>query len=63
MYNALKILGKEVEFVRVNGENHGIMDYEKRLKWNKTIFAWFSKHLKGNSSLWDKMYPQSNIEK
>ncbi len=63
MYNALKILGKEVQFVNVKGENHGIMEYQKRLKWNKTIYAWFDKYLKEDSSLWNKMYPETNLEK
>ncbi len=63
MYNALKILGKNVEFVNVKGEDHGIMDYKKRLKWNKTIFAWFDKYLKGDPALWNQMYPETELEK
>lgn len=58
MYNALKILGKEVEFITVKGENHGIVDFEKRLKWNNTIYAWFDKWLKEDSSWWDSLYPK-----
>lgn len=58
MYNALKILGKEVEFITVKGENHGIVDFDKRLKWNNTIYAWFAKWLKEDSSWWDSMYPK-----
>ena len=61
MYNALKILGKEVEFITVKGENHGIVNFEKRLKWNNTIFAWFAKWLKGDSSWWDSMYPAEKL--
>ena len=30
LYNALKILGKPVEFITVDGENHFISDYPKR---------------------------------
>lgn len=61
MYNALKILGKDVEFITVKGENHGIVDFEKRLKWNNTIYAWFAKWLKDDSSWWDAMYPTENL--
>ncbi|MDD2489175.1 MAG: prolyl oligopeptidase family serine peptidase, partial [Bacteroidales bacterium] len=61
MYNALKILGKEVEFISVKGENHGIVDYQKRLKWNNTIYAWFAKHLKGQDSWWKALYPEAKL--
>lgn len=56
MYTALKILGKPVELVQVRGEDHHILSYEKRLKWNETIFAWFDRWLKGDSSWWDAIY-------
>ena len=39
MFLALKLLGKTVEFVQVDGENHGVADYKKRLEWQNTIFA------------------------
>ncbi len=58
MYNALKLLGKTVEFVRVEGENHAIYDYKKRIEWNKTIHAWFAKWLKGQPEWWDALYPE-----
>ncbi len=61
MYNALKILGKEVEFITVKGENHGIVDFNKRMQWNNTIYAWFAKCLKGDSSWWDSMYPKEEF--
>ena len=63
MYNALKILGKEVQFISIKGEDHGIMDYKKRLAWNKTIFAWFEKYLMDDAGLWKSMYPETTIEK
>ena len=56
MYTALKLLGKEVEFIQVEGENHAIYDYEKRIAWNNAIYAWFTKWLKGDSRWWDSMY-------
>lgn len=58
MYNALKILGKPVEFIQVEGENHAIYDYDKRIQWNYAIYAWFDKWLKGDSRWWDAMYPE-----
>ena len=61
MYNALKILGKEVEFITIKGENHGIVDFEKRLKWNNTIYAWFAKWLKDDSSWWEALYPEEKL--
>ncbi|MCR5132236.1 MAG: prolyl oligopeptidase family serine peptidase [Prevotella sp.] len=56
MFNALKLLGRPTAFVVVEGENHWIMDYQKRKKWQNTIFAWFQKWLKDDSSWWDFMY-------
>ena len=56
MYNALKLLGKEVEFIQVEGENHAIYDYEKRIAWNNAIYAWFAKWLKGDSRWWDSLF-------
>jgi dipeptidyl aminopeptidase/acylaminoacyl peptidase len=56
MYTALKILGKPVELVQVKGEDHHILSYEKRLKWNSTIFAWFDRWLKNEPAWWDSLY-------
>lgn len=56
MYTALQILGKPVEFIEVKGENHGIMNYKRRLEWNHSIFAWFAKWLKEDSAWWDSLY-------
>ena len=55
MFNALKILGKDVEFIQVNGENHAITAYKKRLEWNNHIFAWFAKWLKDDPAWWDSL--------
>ena len=56
MYNALKLLGKTVEFIEVEGENHTIVSYKKRLAWNNTIFAWFAKWLKEEPEWWNELY-------
>ncbi|WP_165020711.1 prolyl oligopeptidase family serine peptidase [Dysgonomonas sp. ZJ279] len=58
MYTALKILGKPTEFIQVKGENHGIANYTRRIEWSNSIFAWFDKWLKDDSSWWDNMYPK-----
>jgi dipeptidyl aminopeptidase/acylaminoacyl peptidase len=57
MYNALKILNKTVEFIQVQGENHAIYDYNKRIEWNKTIHAWFARWLKNQPEWWETLYP------
>lgn len=58
MYTALKILGKPVEFLQVKDENHGIMNYKRRVEWNNSIMAWFSKWLKDDSSWWNGLYSE-----
>lgn len=58
MFNALRLLGKEVELIQVQGENHAIYNYKKRIEWNKTIHAWFAKWLKDQPEWWDSLYPE-----
>ena len=58
MFNALRILGKTVEFVTVDGENHAIYTYQKRIDWNKTIYAWFARWLKNEPEWWQALYPE-----
>jgi dipeptidyl aminopeptidase/acylaminoacyl peptidase len=58
MFNALRILGKTVEFITVEGENHSISAYQKRIDWNKTIHAWFAKWLKNQPEWWQALYPE-----
>ncbi|MDE6522628.1 MAG: prolyl oligopeptidase family serine peptidase [Muribaculaceae bacterium] len=56
LFNALRILGRDVEFVTVEGENHIISNHDKRLPWHATIMAWFAKHLQDDPSWWDYLY-------
>lgn len=56
LYTALKLLGRPTAMVLVDGQNHHIIDYEKRLKWQNTIFAWFAKWLQDDASWWTEMY-------
>ena len=61
MFTALKLLGRETAFVAVKDQNHHILDYQKRLKWQETIFAWFSKYLKNDASWWEALYPEKDL--
>ena len=57
LYNALRILGRDVELITVEGENHFIADYPKRRLWQDTIMAWFAKHLQDSPEWWKALYP------
>ena len=46
IFNALRLLGRDVEFITVDGQNHVITDFDKKLIWQDTIMAWFAKYLK-----------------
>lgn len=56
LYTALKLLGRPTAMVLVDGQDHHIIDYKKRLKWQNTIFAWFAKWLQDDASWWTEMY-------
>ena len=60
MYTALKLLGKPVELIQFDEENHFIMKYSRRTQWTNSILAWFSMHLKGEDGWWKEMYPDKN---
>ncbi|MEG1379770.1 MAG: prolyl oligopeptidase family serine peptidase [Bacteroidales bacterium] len=62
MFTALKLLGKQVDFIQVEGENHGIAQFDKRLAWKKSIFAFFAKWLKDEPQWWEALYPQLPLE-
>ena len=61
MFTALKLLGREVALVEVEGENHHILEYNKKLKWLATQMAWFQKWLKDDPSWWDALYPKKHL--
>ena len=58
LFNALKILGKTVEFIQVEGEDHFVADYDKRVLWHNTIMAWFARYLQGTDKWWNDLYPE-----
>ncbi|MBR3285019.1 MAG: S9 family peptidase [Bacteroidales bacterium] len=61
LFTALKRLGKEVAFVAVKDQNHHILDYQKRLEWQETIWAWFAKWLQDDPSWWNAVYSPKNL--
>ncbi len=61
MFTALKLLGRETAFVAVADQDHHILDYDKRRKWQDTIDAWFAKYLKGDPTWWDTLYPLKQL--
>lgn len=61
MFTALKMLGRETAFVTVDGQDHQILDYGKRIKWQNTIFAWFAKWLQEDATWWDTLYPPKTL--
>lgn len=56
LYTALKLLGRPTAMVLVEGQDHHIIDFEKRIKWQNTIFAWFAKWLQDDGSWWKDLY-------
>ncbi len=57
LFTALKLLGKDVEYVRVKGQDHHILDHDQRIIWNDTILGYFAKYLKERPAWWDALYP------
>ena len=56
-YAALKLLGREAELIEVEDQDHHILQYNKRIRWTKTIIAWFDRWLKDQAEWWDHLYP------
>ncbi len=57
-YVALKLLGRPVEYLQVEGQNHWILDHDKRVVWSRSIVAWFDRWLKGQPQWWDALWPE-----
>jgi len=58
LFTALKLLGREVEYVQIQGQNHWILDHDQRIVWNDTILAFFAKHLKNLPDWWATLHPE-----
>lgn len=61
MFTALKLLGRETAFVVVEGQDHHIIDYDKRIQWQNTIYAWFAKWLKDDPTWWNAIYKPKSL--
>lgn len=62
MFTALKLLGRETAFITVEGENHHILNYNKRIRWHDSIMAWFARWLQDDPTWWNTMYPEKNLK-
>lgn len=56
LFNALRILGRDVEFIQVDGEDHHILHHDKRKQWHGAQMAWFAKYLQDAPQWWDEVY-------
>lgn len=61
LFNALKLLGRDVALVFAKDQNHHVLDYDTRIRWEQTIYAWFAKYLQDDTAWWDSMYPEKNL--
>ena len=61
MYTALKLLERPTAMVLVKDQDHHITDYQKRLRWQNTIWAWFDRWLKDEPEWWQSMYPDKQL--
>ncbi|MDD8059590.1 alpha/beta hydrolase family protein [Shewanella metallivivens] len=59
MYTALKLLGKEVELVEFNDQDHHINTRQARFDWWNTTMAWFDMKLKDEPQWWNSLYPDT----
>ena len=56
-YIAMKLLGVPVEYLQVEGQDHWILDHDKRVRWSESIVAWFDRWLKDEPAWWNHLYP------
>ncbi|HBZ67382.1 MAG TPA: hypothetical protein DEO70_11140 [Bacteroidales bacterium] len=61
LFTALTLLGKKVELIEFDEQNHQILSYKPRIKWQNTIFAWFAKWLQDDPAWWDELYPERKM--
>jgi dipeptidyl aminopeptidase/acylaminoacyl peptidase len=58
-YTALKLVGAPVEYIQVEGQDHFIMEHDKRVLWSRTIMAWFDRWLKDQPEWWNHLWPEA----
>ena len=57
MFTALKLLGREVSYMRFKGEDHGILGTdENRRLLPQIMLAWWDKYLKDQPEAWDEIW-------
>ena len=56
IFNALRVLGRDVELITVEDENHVISHFDRKLEWQNTIMAWFAKWLQDDPRWWNELY-------
>ncbi|MEM9292092.1 MAG: S9 family peptidase [Acidobacteriota bacterium] len=56
LYVALRILGREVEFLEVDGQDHRIVPYDQKKLWTQAIIAWFDRYLKEELGYWEHLF-------
>ncbi len=57
LFTALKLLGKTVEYLRFDEQDHFILEYKKRVVWSNSIIAWFDRYLKSEPEWWNDLWP------
>ncbi|MCU0275676.1 MAG: prolyl oligopeptidase family serine peptidase [Acidobacteria bacterium] len=58
MFAALKLLNKEAALVTFPDQEHWILKFPQRVRWMRTIMAWFDRWLKGEGEWWEELYPE-----
>lgn len=62
MFSALRVLGKECEYVRFAGEDHGISGKPSvRVASETLMLEWFDKHLKGQGEAWEHRFQGDGV--
>ncbi len=59
LYTALRILGRDVEYVRFDDEDHWIVERDRRLRWSQTLLAWFDWKLKDEPDWFEHLWPSA----
>ncbi len=63
MYTALKVLDRDVEFIRFPGEDHGIASKRQKYLLTKRMHVeWFNKHLKDQPGAWDNRMEDEKLK-
>jgi dipeptidyl aminopeptidase/acylaminoacyl peptidase len=58
IFTALRLLGRDVEFLRFAKQDHHVLDHPVRKLWMASILAWFDWKLKGEPGAWKKLHPK-----